>query len=67
MVNIEKKIMLEGMRADFLKVDELSVRVMNIVNKAQADPRHDAGGHGRQRAIDAGLQMDQDERDHQPR
>lgn len=35
MVNIEKKIMLEGMRADFLKVDELSVRVMNIVTKAQ--------------------------------
>ncbi|HEX4808624.1 MAG TPA: aminopeptidase [Bryobacteraceae bacterium] len=35
MVNIEKKIMLEGMRADFLKVDELSVRVMSIVTKAQ--------------------------------
>ncbi|HWF47407.1 MAG TPA: aminopeptidase [Bryobacteraceae bacterium] len=36
MVNIEKKIMLEGMRADFLKVDELSVRVMNIVTKVKA-------------------------------
>ncbi|MGA8027773.1 MAG: aminopeptidase [Bryobacteraceae bacterium] len=36
MVNIEKKIMLEGMRADFLKVDELTARVMNIVNKAQS-------------------------------
>ncbi len=36
MVNIEKKIMLEGMRADFLKVDELTIRVMNIVNKARA-------------------------------
>ena len=35
MVNIEKKIMLEGMRADFDKVDELTLRVMNIVNKAQ--------------------------------
>jgi aminopeptidase len=35
MVNIEKKIMLEGMRADFLKVDELTLRVMNIVNKAK--------------------------------
>jgi aminopeptidase len=34
MVNIEKKIMLEGMRADFNKVDELTLRVMNIVNKA---------------------------------
>lgn len=35
MVNIEKKIMLGGMRADFAKVDELTLRVMNIVNKAQ--------------------------------
>ena len=35
MVNIEKKIMLEGMRADFLKVDELTLRVMNIVNQAK--------------------------------
>lgn len=35
MVNIEKKIMLEGMRADFNKVDGLTLRVMNIVNKAQ--------------------------------
>ena len=35
MVNIEKKIMLEGMRADFKKVDELSIRVMNIVTKVK--------------------------------
>lgn len=35
MVNIEKKIMLEGMRADFTKVDDLTLRVMNIVNKAR--------------------------------
>jgi aminopeptidase len=35
MVNIERRIMLEGMRADFLKVDDLSVRVMNIVTKAR--------------------------------
>jgi aminopeptidase len=34
MVNIEKKIMLEGMRADYQKVDELTMRVMNIVNQA---------------------------------
>lgn len=36
MVNIEKKIMLEGMRADFLRVDELSVRVMNAVANARS-------------------------------
>ena len=35
MVNIEKKIMLEGMRADYQKVDELTLRVMNIVNQAK--------------------------------
>lgn len=35
MVNIDKKIMLEGMRADFIKVDDLTLRVMNIVNKAR--------------------------------
>jgi aminopeptidase len=35
MVNIEKRIMLEGMRADFLKVDELSIRVMDIASKAR--------------------------------
>jgi leucyl aminopeptidase (aminopeptidase T) len=35
MVNIEKKIMLEGMRADFQQVDDLTLRVMNIVDKAR--------------------------------
>jgi leucyl aminopeptidase (aminopeptidase T) len=35
MVNIERRIMLEGMRADFLKVDELSIRVLDIVSKAR--------------------------------
>jgi len=36
MVNIEKRIMLQGMRADFIKVDELSMKVMNIVTNARA-------------------------------
>jgi aminopeptidase len=35
MVNIEKRIMLEGMRADFLQVDELSVKVWEIVTAAK--------------------------------
>jgi leucyl aminopeptidase (aminopeptidase T) len=35
MVNIERRIMLEGMRADFLKVDELSVRVHAIAQGAR--------------------------------
>ena len=35
MVNINKRIMLEGMRADFHKVDRLSGKVMEIVTKAK--------------------------------
>jgi leucyl aminopeptidase (aminopeptidase T) len=35
MVNINKRIMLEGMRADFLKVDRLSVKVLEMVRKAK--------------------------------
>lgn len=35
MVNIEKRIMLEGMRADFLKVDALTVEVRNIAAGAK--------------------------------
>lgn len=35
MVNINKRIMLEGMRADFLKVDRLSVKVLETVCKAK--------------------------------
>ncbi len=35
MVNIEKKIMLEGMRADFERVDDLTLRVMNIAKSAK--------------------------------
>jgi len=35
MVNIKKRIMLEGMRADFLKVDRLSVKVLETVRKAK--------------------------------
>lgn len=34
MVNIERRIMLEGMRADFHKVDELSLRVLEIAEAA---------------------------------
>jgi len=34
MVNIEKRIMLEGMRADFLQVDELSIKIWEIATAA---------------------------------
>ena len=35
MVNIDKQIMLEGMRADFLKVDRISVKVWRLVSAAK--------------------------------
>lgn len=35
MINIEKRIMLQGLRADFHAVDALSVRVFDIVTKAK--------------------------------
>lgn len=35
MVNINKRIMLEGMRADFQKVDRLSLKVLETVSKAR--------------------------------
>ena len=35
MVNINRQIMLEGMRADFLKVDRLSTKVVAMVRKAK--------------------------------
>ena len=35
MVNINKRIMLEGMRADFHKVDRLSLKVLEKVSKAK--------------------------------
>jgi leucyl aminopeptidase (aminopeptidase T) len=44
MVNIEKKIMLEGMRADYQKVDELSVKVLEIAANAQAIHARTAAG-----------------------
>jgi aminopeptidase len=35
MVNINKRIMMEGMRADFMKVDRISVKVIEMVRKAK--------------------------------
>ncbi len=35
MVNIEKRIMLEGMRADYGAVDDLSLRLLSLTSKAR--------------------------------
>lgn len=46
MVNITKQIMKEGMRADFLKVDELSQRLIEKARKAKfITAKTDAGTH----------------------
>jgi aminopeptidase len=44
MVNIERRIMLEGMRADFLKVDELSVKVWEIATASHKVRARTAAG-----------------------
>ena len=44
MVNINRQIMLEGMRADFHKVDRLSARVMALVGKARQVRARTAAG-----------------------
>ncbi len=44
MVNISRQIMLEGMRADFQKVDRLSARVMALVSKASRVRATSEGG-----------------------
>src|SRR4029077_10626438 len=35
MVNVNRQIMLEGMRADFLKVDRISVKVVEMLRRAK--------------------------------
>jgi leucyl aminopeptidase (aminopeptidase T) len=44
MVNINRQIMLEGMRADFQKVDRLSAKVMAMVTKASHVRARSAAG-----------------------
>ncbi|GAC1651456.1 MAG: aminopeptidase [Acidobacteriaceae bacterium] len=44
MVNINKQIMIEGMRADFSKVDRLSKKVLEIVSRASLIEARTAAG-----------------------
>jgi aminopeptidase len=44
MVNITRQIMLEGMRADFQKVDRLSKKVLDLVSKAEQVRANTAAG-----------------------
>lgn len=44
MVNINRQIMLEGMRADFLKVDRISAKVVELVSRAKQIRARTAAG-----------------------
>ena len=44
MVNINRQIMLEGMRADFVKVDRISTKVVEMVRKASQITARTAAG-----------------------
>jgi aminopeptidase len=44
MVNVNRQIMLEGMRADFLKVDRISTKVLEIVRRAKQVQARSAAG-----------------------
>ena len=64
MVNINRQIMLEGMRADFQKVDRLSAKVVAMVRKARAGAGEDRGGDRFDRRFESELQVAEDERDY---
>ncbi len=67
MVNINKQIMLEGMRADYNKVDALSRKVMDIVTKAKEIRATNPAGSDFTAKLNPELPLDQDQRHHQPR
>jgi hypothetical protein len=58
MVNINRQIMLEGMRADFQKVDRLSAKVVAMVRKARQVRAKTAAG--------TDLTAAEDQRDYHP-
>ena len=45
MVNIDRRIMLEGMRADFDEVDRISTQVWQHGQRGARDPRHQSRRH----------------------
>ena len=68
MVNINHQIMLEGMRADFLKVDRISTQGCG---KRYGEPsrcgRETSAGDRSYRRSEPGIPLAQDQRHHQPR
>ena len=66
MVNINRQIMLEGMRADFNRVDALSNKVMEIVSQREGNQRQESGGQRLHGQAESQLSLGQDQRHHQP-
>ena len=67
MVNINRQIMLEGMRADFNRVDALSSKVMEIVSSRKGNHRQDCRRLQLHRRAQPRVSLDQDQRHYQPR
>ncbi len=67
MVNINRQIMLEGMRADFLKVDRISTKVVEIVRRAKQVRAKTSAGTDLDRGPESRIPLAQDQRHHQPR
>ena len=67
MVNINRQMMLEGMRADFHKVDRLSSKVIDIVRNAKVVRATTTGGSDFTATLNPELQVAEDERPDQPR
>ena len=65
MVNITPEIMTQGMRADFLEIDRPEPGGAGQGEEGDVCAGDDASGHGPARADEPGVQMVQDERDHQ--
>ena len=51
MVNIDRRIMLEGMRADFDEVDRISTQVWQMAIRGPRNPRHQSGRHRHRRTV----------------
>ncbi len=67
MVNINRQIMLEGMRADFLKVDRISMKVVEMLRKAKQIRAKTAAGTDLVADLNPNYQLAENQRHHQPR
>ena len=66
MVNINRQIMLEGMRADFAKVDRLSAKVIEIVRGAREMRATRRPAPTSRATLNPELPLAENERPHQP-